>query len=208
MDLDAEAQVYAEADFEDVNAAFVEDVLSHCSAQTSRALDLGTGPGDIPLAVACAHPAIRIAAVDASMAMLRIARRKTSAAQRRVRFVLADALTLPFSDNEFDLVFSNSILHHVRDSEFFWREINRVSQPGAAVLVRDLLRPDSEDEARTIVAAYASDESKLLQEEFYRSLLSAYTVPEIEAQLCAAGMEGLSVAPVSDRHVDVAGCVS
>ena len=50
MDLPEEAAAYAEADFADVNEAFVERLLEHVGAREEElALDLGTGPGDIPL---------------------------------------------------------------------------------------------------------------------------------------------------------------
>jgi hypothetical protein len=59
--------------------------------------------------------------------------------------------------------------------------------------------------ARGIVQQYAAHEPVLLQEEYYRSLLSAYTPEEMRAQLDDAGLACLQVARVSDRHVDVFG---
>ena len=77
--------------------------------------------------------------------------------------------------------------------------------PGAAVFLRDLFRPESAEQARALVETYAGDESNLLQEEFYRSLLSSYTPVEIQAQLDAAGLGHLTVETASDRHVDIRG---
>ena len=56
-----------------------------------------------------------------------------------------------------------------------------------------------------LVAEHAGDESALLQEEFYRSLLAAYRPDEVRAQLAEAGLANLEVAAVSDRHLDVWG---
>jgi hypothetical protein len=103
------------------------------------------------------------------------------------------------------VVFSNSILHHVTETGAFWAELKRLAAPAAAVLLRDLARPASREEARRIVRQYAGGESALLQEEFYRSLLSAYTADEVRAQLARAGIAALEVETASDRHLDVIG---
>jgi hypothetical protein len=60
--------------------------------------------------------------------------------------------------------------------------------------------------AKKIVAKNAGGESAILQEEFYRSLLAAYTVSEVRTQLKHAGLP-LSVTMVSDRHLDAWGLV-
>ena len=88
-----------------------------------------------------------------------------------------------------------------------WREIARLARPGAIVFIRDLLRPASDEAARAIVQTYAGNESPLLQQEFYRSLLSAFTMEEIRDQLAAVGLETLEVHRASDRHVDIFGVI-
>jgi hypothetical protein len=45
----------------------------------------------------------------------------------------------------------------------------------------------------------------VLRDDFYQSLLAAYTLPEIHAQLAQAGLHGFAVEAVSDRHWCVAG---
>ena len=65
----------------------------------------------------------------------------------------------------------------------------------------DLLRPASEHEARTLVDQYAQDEPAILQHDFYHSLLAAYRITEIEAQLRQCELTQLKVQAVSDRHV-------
>jgi hypothetical protein len=88
-----------------------------------------------------------------------------------------------------------------------WREIKRLAAPGSLIFVRDLKRPDSEQAARDLVNRYASEQSELLQEEFYRSLLSAFTVEEVRGQLDSVGLTFLTVEPVPDRNLDVFGRV-
>lgn len=212
MDDAAEAVAYADADFADVNEAFVDRLLELSADRPSRlrALDLGTGPGDIPIRVASRVDGWAVTAVDDSPAMLAIAQ---TALERRnpggsVRFVRADAKTLPFPDGSFEVIFSNSILHHITETALFWAELKRVAVNGALVLLRDLARPATVEQVEAIVAEHAGDESALLREEFHRSLLSAYTPGEVRGQLATAGLEGLNVERITDRHMDVWGSVA
>lgn len=208
MDLPDEAMAYAGADFADVNQAFVERLVELAGdAERALALDLGTGPGDIPLRLLRLRPDWRIVALDASLPMLQHTRANAQR-ERQTQCVyplLADAKWCPFPAAAFDIVFSNSILHHVTDVASFWSEVGRVARPGALIFLRDLARPASLEAARAIVHQHSANESSLLQEEFYRSLLAAYTVPEVRAQLDQAGLTTLSVEMVSDRHLDIAG---
>lgn len=227
MDLPAEVDAYAAADFSKVNQAFVQRLVELAGhLQTAEALDLGTGPGDIPVrllrTLRQGRPGARwtVTAVDASAGMLACARRlvereglmghdardmQDGPAGSRIHLVQADAKQLPFADASFDVVFSNSILHHINDAASFWGEVRRVARPGAIIFLRDLALPGSAEDARRMVQLHAGGESALLHEEFYRSLLAAYTVDEVAQQLRAAGLEGLAAAMVTDRHMDVTG---
>jgi 2-polyprenyl-3-methyl-5-hydroxy-6-metoxy-1,4-benzoquinol methylase len=209
MDLPREARAYAEADFAEVNSAFVERLLELLADRRDVSLiDLGTGPADIPVRIARLRPDWQITAVDVSEAMLDIARTAIALAEvgSQVQLVRADAKdpsSLPAGP--FDAVISNSILHHLPDPVAFWQRVGELAAPDAWIFHRDLYRPDSAAAARAIVAAHAGEESELLRQEFHRSLLSAWTPQEIRGQLEAAGLAVLSVETINDRHVDVVG---
>jgi ubiquinone/menaquinone biosynthesis C-methylase UbiE len=208
MDLPEEAEAYARADFAAVNQAFVERLVELAGAREQAAvLDLGAGPGDIAIRLARRRPGWRIVAADAAQAMLDLARKAVDAAglARQIELALVDAKATRLPEGSFDIVASNSLLHHVADPAALWRELRRLARPGATLLLRDLMRPASEAAASAIVQQYAGGESKLLQEEFHRSLLAAYTVEEVRDQLARAGLAGLSVAIITDRHLDVFG---
>ena len=64
----------------------------------------------------------------------------------------------------------------------------------------DLLRPDTEGEARRLVDTYSADAPEILREDFYNSLLAAYTPWEVSEQLLAAGLDRLKIVIPSDRH--------
>jgi hypothetical protein len=61
------------------------------------------------------------------------------------------------------------------------------------------------DEVRHLVDTYASGEPDVLRRDFYHSLCAAFTPAEVEDQLAAAGLHGLSVEVISDRHLVVHG---
>jgi len=208
MDSPHEAEAYARADFAEVNQAFVERLLDLAGHLKSvQALDLGTGPADIPARIVRACPGWHVVALDASRPMLDYARKtiREAGLSDAITLVLADAKCTGLALELFDVIFSNSILHHITDITRFWAEVKRLAKPEATVLVRDLARPASPQAARTIVNRYAEHESELLRDEYYRSLLSAYTPEEIRVQLDCAGLSMLEVEMVSDRHMDIFG---
>jgi ubiquinone/menaquinone biosynthesis C-methylase UbiE len=203
-----EAAAYAKADFSEVNAAFAARLLARAGRRRrADAVDLGTGPADIPVRVARARRGWRVTAVDASAAMLRAARANVRRAGvgRAVRLLRADALRTGLPAAAFDIVFSNSLLHHLPKPDGLWREIRRLGKPGAVVFVRDLRRPASRARARQIVETYSGGESPTLKRSFYESLLAAFTPGEIRAQLRKAGLSRLRVTLPTDRHLDVCG---
>ncbi len=208
MNDDAEAEAYAQADFAEVNQAFADRLVSLAGlARSARAVDLGTGAADIPIRVVRALPGWHIVAVDAAPTMLRLARAAVEQARvaDRIELVLADAKDTGLAAQSFDVIFSNSILHHVTAADRLWSEVARLARPGALVFLRDLARPDSLEAARAIVSRYAGGESALLQEEYLRSLRSAYTPAEVREQLNRAGLHTLHAAMSSDRHFDIFG---
>lgn len=208
MDIDEEAQAYAEADFREVNTAFVERLLEVVGPiRRPKVLDLGTGPGVIPIQVHHSRPDWQISAVDASVPMLRLAREILAKAGivNGLFLCAGDAKRLPFDSGCFNVIFSNSILHHIEWVTAFWAEVRRVAAPGAVLFLRDLTRPATHEAAWQLVNRYAGGESGLLREEFLRSLFAAYTPEEVRTQLIAAGLSMLGVAQVTDRHLDVAG---
>jgi ubiquinone/menaquinone biosynthesis C-methylase UbiE len=206
MDDPVEAAAYAAADFSDVNALFVARLLDLTeSIERCDVIDLGTGPGDTAIRVARARPMWRMIGIDASEAILAFAREQAKQIPN-LSFRRRDVKATGLPAQSVDVIFSNSLLHHMPDPLPMWREIVRIARPGALLFLRDLLRPASLDAAREIVQTYAGGESPLLQEEFYRSLLSAFSIDEIRAQIAAvAGLGSLQVEQVTDRHVDIFG---
>lgn len=209
MDLPDEVAAYAHADFAQVNEAFIARLMELAGelCHSARCIDLGTGPADIPIRLVRACPTWHVTAVDASPPMLGFARHAINQAglAHAIEPMLADAKNTGLAARTFDVIISNSILHHIDDTTRFWQEVRRLVRRGGLVFVRDLFRPDSVDAAGEIVHRYAAQESDLLKAEYHRSLLAAYTLEEVAAQLAAAGIRELQVTVSSDRHMDISG---
>jgi 2-polyprenyl-3-methyl-5-hydroxy-6-metoxy-1,4-benzoquinol methylase len=208
MDHTDEVDAYAAADFREVNARFANHAMELVRERANLdVLDIGCGPAEATIAIAVARPGWRVVGVDASEPMLAVARSRAAAAKcaGNVSFRAADAKALSPTLGTFDLVVSNSLLHHLPDPAGFWSSIKRIARPGATLFIRDLARPADEATARRIVDMNAGAESELLREEFYRSLLAAFTIDEVREQIAAARLVSLRVERSSDRHLDVSG---
>lgn len=146
-------------------------------------------------------------AVDASPAMLALARQAVGDAglDDRVTLVEARLPGLPLAARSFDAAISNSLVHHLPEPINFWKELSRLAAPGAYIHVMDLIRPESPERAGRIVEAAASMEHPLLKEDFYNSLLAAFTIEEVAEQVAAAGLGTLWPVQSSDRHWLVSG---
>jgi ubiquinone/menaquinone biosynthesis C-methylase UbiE len=206
MDTAEEADGYDAMDHTEPNAAFVERL---CELEASgRMLDVGTGPGHMPLLVCERIAGATVVGVDLAEHMLRHAERHRAASpyRDRVEYRLGDAKGLDFGDGEFDAVFSNTILHHIPDPHPFLREAWRVLAPGGALLIRDLFRPETPERARELVALHAADASPYQQELFRASLHAAFTPDELRTLAEEAGLAGVELVVDSDRHMSLQQC--
>lgn len=106
----------------------------------SAVLEIGSGPGELALEVAQRLPGVDVVGIDLAAAMVEraIARARGERPDGRVRFQLADAASLPFADETFDMVVSTLSLHHWSDPAAVFGEIARVLRPGGVALVYDL----------------------------------------------------------------------
>ena len=209
MEDEAQVQAYAAADFSQENQGFVDRFREYFPEFTEgHVLDLGCGPGDIPVRFARALPSCRITGVDASEPMIGLA------VETAKRAGLADRIT--FRCDRFqgvslvesaDAAISNSLLHHVPNPLQFWSQLRQLVKPGSPVLVMDLLRPESPEEAQTIVDRYACGAPDILRRDFYNSLLAAFTEDEIAAQLAQMNLTRLLIDVPDDRHWVVGGII-
>ena len=210
MTSEEQAMAYASADFEAPHSRVVELFVESfsCTDLSGDVLDLGCGPGDIAMRFARRFPKCRVIGLDGSEAMLRRGWEllaKNDALRSRVKLVQG---LLPGADlhgQRFSTVISNSLLHHLHEPAVLWDSVKKFAAPGARVFVVDLMRPADEAAARALTAQYCANEPPVLREDFYNSLLAAFTVDEVRHQLKAAELDGFEVRAVSDRHLVIHG---
>jgi ubiquinone/menaquinone biosynthesis C-methylase UbiE len=104
------------------------------------AVDIGTGPGTIPLHLARLHPGSRILGLDISLEMLEKAAIHREKMGMAMPLTAADGECLPFRDNSMDAVISLFSLHHMDHPGLFFREANRIIKPEGALLIIDFRR--------------------------------------------------------------------
>ncbi|WP_344934998.1 class I SAM-dependent methyltransferase, partial [Actinoplanes nipponensis] len=113
----------------------VADIAAADLPPGSRVVDIGTGPGRLPLAIAAALPHLRVDGVDLSPEMIDFARREAGDAP--VTFTVGDVARLPFPDDTFDLVVSTLSQHHWADVAGGVRDLRRVLRPGGRLWIYD-----------------------------------------------------------------------
>jgi SAM-dependent methyltransferase len=204
MDDEAQAHAYAAADFSEPHERFVALLRERLADLDEKgcALDLGCGPADVTIRLARVLPGWTIDGIDGSAPMLRLGRVAVARARLAERITLRHG-RLPDTEPprvRYDLVLSNSLLHHLADPLVLWGCVRRFARATGAVFVMDLARPASREEAQRLVDRHAAGEPEVLRRDFYNSLLAAYTPEEVRAQLARAGLGALAVEVVSDRH--------
>jgi demethylmenaquinone methyltransferase / 2-methoxy-6-polyprenyl-1,4-benzoquinol methylase len=109
-----------------------------------RILDVCCGTGDLALAyAAAAGPDVQIVASDFCRPMLDRGAEKGAQAGRRIEWVEADAMALPFSDATFDLVTVAFGLRNIADTDRGLAEMARVTKPGGRLVILEFSLPRS-----------------------------------------------------------------
>ncbi|HEX5481813.1 MAG TPA: class I SAM-dependent methyltransferase [Terriglobia bacterium] len=102
-----------------------------------RVLDCGTGCGLLleSAVKALGYGPIELFGVDLSSTMLDRARRRLKLRGANAKLSIADIASLPFGDDEIDLVMTALTLEHAAEPVDFLREMVRVARPGANLIL-------------------------------------------------------------------------
>jgi ubiquinone/menaquinone biosynthesis C-methylase UbiE len=184
-----------------VNAAFAKSAIA-LGPMSGKILDAGTGTARIPIAISQMRPTWELTCIDLSANMLKVGAENVSKAgvRSQIKLELIDAKAMPYPDSYFDMVISNSIIHHLPDPLPFLREVKRVLMPQGAIFLRDLLRPENAEISENLVNLYAGDCNAHQKQLFSDSLQAAFTLDEVEEMIQNAGLDGLRIYESSDRH--------
>ena len=203
MDTAEESLEYERMDHAAPNEAVVNR-LAQLKAH-GRMLDLGCGPGHIPVGVCERFSDSCVVGLDMSFEMLKLAQVRVSECglRDRVHLVIGDVKRLPCADDSYDTVYSNTTLHHIPEPRRLLCEAWRVLRQGGVLLIRDLYRPESERRRDELVDMYAPlpqntpKQRRLLAE----SLDAALTPQELQTLAQEEGMKDFYVTVDTDRHM-------
>ena len=202
-------EAYANADFSVAHNEVIsryQNTFQHL-LNPAKVLDLGCGAADIAIRFSQTSPRSQIDAVDASAPMLAYAEQAVRIAGLSQKIKLYESM-LPdchWPTQIYDLIISNSLLHHMTHAEDFWQVIKTIAHAQTHIFVVDLCRPDSLEQAAALTQQHMADAPEILQQDFYNSLLAAYTLDEVKAQLDAFNWTHFHVEKYSDRHMMIAG---
>lgn len=152
-------------------------------ARPARILDVGTGSGDLPLAVSRwarrrGRP-VEITAVDLHEATLRVAAGRTGP-EDAIRLLRSNGLDLPFRTGSFDLALLSSTLHHMDGPDLveLLRELGRAAR-GGRILVGELERSLPNYLGARLLALTLWRRNPVIRHDAPLSVLRAFTPGEI-----------------------------
>lgn len=197
-----EAAEYEEMDFSATDRLFAERAAEMAARGVGQIVDIGSGNAKIPLAMcSLLRRGTSLCAVEMSAEMLAVAaRNRAREGAVQLRLLAGDAKRLPFADGSVAMVTSNSLIHHIPDPRDVFREIARVTRPGAPILIRDLFRPDTQAALDQLVEEMAAAWSPLQRKLFEDSLRAALTVNEIRQMLDECGLGDVCVEQTTNLH--------
>jgi 2-polyprenyl-3-methyl-5-hydroxy-6-metoxy-1,4-benzoquinol methylase len=107
---------------------------------------------------------------------------------------------MPYPDLEYDMVISNSLVHHLPEPLSFFQEVKRLVKPGGAILIRDLIRPETTEQIDDLVSQLGRDYDSHQQDLFRDSLKAALTIAEVQTLLDRVNIPNVTVDRSSNLH--------
>ena len=114
-----------------------EEIVSNI--KSGVILDLGTGPGYLPIEIARRAPGINIIGVDLSRKLIQMAQANAAKAglSHQLRFEVGNSASLRFDDDVFEMVISTGMLHSLNHPITVLKEIYRVLKKGGEAWIYD-----------------------------------------------------------------------
>ena len=203
MDTLEEALEYDSMDHSQVNEVFCNDFFAARNLTDGvQILDVGTGTAQIPIVMCKRNTGLKITAIDLAESMLTLGNKNIQTARLEDSITLdqVDSKKMPYSDESFDQVISNSIIHHIPNPLECFKEMIRVTKKDGLLFIRDLLRPFSIVELHNIVNLHAGDATPKQKQLFTDSLHASLSLAEVREMVKLFGFEAFTVIQSSNRH--------
>lgn len=162
---------------------FLELYQKCINLKSGKIVDIGSGPAQYLLELEKKYPDLEIIGYDGSESMVNTA--NSLIGNQKSKIIIRHKSMYEIVDTA-DCVISTNTLHHLHDPTIFWDCVKRIS---SRCLIFDLLRPDNNTQARDIVEHYAADESPIFKDDYYNSLLAAFSEEEIADQLKSTNLK-------------------
>lgn len=160
--------------------------------KTGSILDLGTGPGYLPLEIAGISPSITVVGLDLSPKLIAMAQQNAFlvGVDDRIHFKLGTAARLPFKNMAFDMVISTGMLHMVKDPVTIFQEIYRVLKPGGSAWIFDPARVSlGIDKAKWRASLSLKEKMALWLFAVFRHISPGHTYNKIQVETILAETE-------------------
>ena len=159
-----------------------------------RILDIGIGPGRIPIEIVKRSPNSTLYGIDISLNMLKIAGKniKNQGLSTKINLLQADGKRLSFKANSFDMVVCSQMLHQLKEPLPLLNEINRVVKPNGAIFIKDLIRP-SRFLLKLFMGVIGITNDRIMNEEYRNSLQAAFTIGEYKEMLNHSNIKGATI---------------
>jgi ubiquinone/menaquinone biosynthesis C-methylase UbiE len=121
-----------------------EEIVSRLKAGVI--LDLGTGPGYLPIEIVKKSSSISVDGIDLTWKLINMAQENATRAgvADRLHFEVGNAAKLRFEDSSYDMVVSTGMLHMLKDPVRVLRECYRVLKPGGEAWIYDPAKVSSQ----------------------------------------------------------------
>ena len=125
-----------------------EEVVS--KLKSGIILDLGTGPGYLPIEIVKRAPFLKVDGIDLTPRLIKIAKENAVKASLvdRLHFEVGNAARLRFEDSSYNMVISTGMLHMLRNPVKVLRECYRVLKPGGEAWIYDPAQVSSQIDTR------------------------------------------------------------
>ncbi len=167
-----------------------------------RILDVGTGPGYVPIEIAKKNEGVFVDGIDLTTRFIEIAGRNAGEAglSERLHFEVGDATGMRFDDNSYDMVISTFAMHHWRHPARVIDEMCRVLRPGGGAWVLDFNKECSKED----LEEFLEEVIQLSGAGFFVRLwlryglrreirTSCYSRAEVEEMVRASGFSGCNI---------------
>ncbi len=113
--------------------AYLPQVVSFPSYKGKKVLEIGCGIGLDSLQFARAGA--DLTAIDLTPNAIKLAKRNLELHNYKASFINANAESLDFPDNHYDVVYSHGVLHHTPEPQKAFNEVFRVLKPGGEAII-------------------------------------------------------------------------